>query len=180
MYGQLTLQNLKQISCIMAKKKSTKKRLRIKYEDVGEAITTNEIRHLSNLLDIPQEYRHFLKKTNGGVPDHSIFTWKHPKQGLQEAKFDGFHGVSTRPLTDSGRPIDLFAANLIYRYDLPKLSLVIGQIEQHDLLIMYWEGPRKGEVWLKQRDFSEKSSNDNVYRLAKSLHDFLEMLEKPP
>ena len=124
------------------KKRSPKRTPRIRFEHSWETLKTSNLRRASYPLDIPKEYFEFLKKANGGDPDHNIFHWQHPKKGRQQSYLERLVGIDPLPLTHECRrqAPDVVSATLMYRDELPKLSVVIGWADVGEVLLMFSEG----------------------------------------
>ncbi len=165
----------------MAKKTNTKAPVRvprIKYTDSGDKLTAAKIRPVDDVLEFPEDYKRLLQKTNGGVPDHPFFTWKHPSEGTQEAEIDRFFGIGHEPMTTPFRKVDCVSAIMVYRDVLPQQSIPIGIADQEDLLLTFSHGRRKGQVWIKRWEHGLADPETELYRVAKSFSEFLSKLSK--
>lgn len=101
------------------------------------------------LFGLPEAYRAFLRKHNGGVPDPNAFRWLHPSDGERRSHVDRLLGLDPRPLDDPRRNVDAVHVALKFRGFLPAYSLPVGFVDRDDLLVTFEHGPRLGQVWIK-------------------------------
>jgi hypothetical protein len=133
---------------------------------------------------LPDTFRAFLLRQNGGRPSPSAFTWHHPSEGKQSASVDKILGLDARPPDDLSRDTDCIRMTLKLRDELPAWAIVIGNVNRDDWLLTFEDGPREGQVWLKYWDEVPATVDEpanpeaGVYRVAESFEAFLQLLEE--
>lgn len=136
-------------------------------------------------LKFPHEYVKFMMRNNGGIPTPGYFDWKHGKRLHRGSWVQAFCPLQARPSS-----LDVIWCTTIahspeqieYTGGLPKEAVVIGYTGPNDDIVMYCDGPRSGQVWIKYKSDmdavpSEKLKPESgMHKLADAFNRFLEML----
>lgn len=131
-------------------------------------------------VSLPDDYRAFLLKYNGGQvePDGFAITWR---PGQREAMVGAASMVSWLFAVYDGRHENLLRMNQVtFKGRLPPGTIAIGRDPGSNLLLLRTTGPRYGEVlyWLMETEArtedGEPPSEDNVGFVADSFDDFLQ------
>lgn len=157
----------------------------MKYQFSGPKITRPQLSQMEPCLvsfRLPADYRRFLLAHNGGIPRHVLFDWTHPEHGKQTSTVYDLLPFDPRPLDDINRKADVFRITLLYRDELPRDSVVIGFADRDDPLLLFVDGERGGQVWIKSWDEVWASREnptpreDAVYFVAPSFRTFIDAL----
>ncbi len=174
----------------MAKKKRSSRSKRqaaarfpsLKFNWAGDPLSAATISYFDFLLNFPDDFKRFLRKSNGGTPDRADFTWQHPGRGPQESHVDRFFGIDTRPFGPD-RGVDCIGAIVRFRDCLPQYCIPIAFVDRDDLLLTFVSGARAGQVWLKlgvpPLVGEEHDREEGLYFVADSFAAFLNLLTKP-
>lgn len=115
-------------------------------------------------IELPDEYREFLKQNNGGRPELDCF---------KDEVINYFLGVLDWPGS-----FDSIQHMISQRY--PVGMLPIASTGGGDLLLLGWKGEFKSKIYYWSHDWEAEGSGeyyfDNVEWIADSLTDFLTML----
>lgn len=93
----------------------------------------------------------FLRKSNGGDPEPSIFRWSHPAEDEQHSHVETPLGLDPSSLDDLARGVDGLHVALKFRGLLPGLSVPIGFADRDNVLLIFEHGPREGESGSRSR-----------------------------
>lgn len=160
----------------------------IKMEDEGPRLTTALLKQTECDLGIvlPTPYRNFMIHHNGGSPDPSYFRVETGKRRwIWESAADL---TSIEECPDDGL---VFFVNAMRERNpedgaLPRECIPINYTALHNQIIIFVEGERKGEVWIKLWDRVPNTSaaladpECELYFVAKSFDVFLGMLQDDP
>ena len=159
---------------------------RLTFGQVGAALTEAQLDVLADLVTVsnplPPEYRAFLLLHNGGDPEPAYFAWEHPQDGAHESHLDSLLGLDPRSPADPLRGVDALRMTLKFRDELPEWATVVGFADRDDLLLLFEDGPRAGQVWVKYWEEVPAGADDprdreaGLYRVAGSFTDLLGML----
>lgn len=134
--------------------------------------------------ELPDDYRDFLLKHNGGQPDRCFFT--SPSDG-QDDWIDNFFSVDEnyiQPNEEADTDTISFATFMDGRF-MPEDCLIIGSASQMNRILLRLHGERRGRVDLKvmgnldvsdDEDYPDKIRELEVYPLAESFAEFLAAL----
>lgn len=124
----------------------------------------------------------FLRKSNGGDPEPSIFRWSHPAEDEQHSHVDTPLGLDPSSLDDLARGVDGLHVALKFRGLLPGLSVPIGFADRDNVLLIFEHGPREGESGSRSRTrFHWEEYSDpgvGMYFVAPSFNAFLGLLRQ--
>lgn len=135
-------------------------------------------------IRLPDEFRRFLLKHNGGAPSLRVFHWEHPENGDHEAHVDDLLGIDPRPLDDRSRRADCVSVTLGRRDVLPRYCIPIGFADRDDVLLLFTSGSREGQVWIKYGEEAKPMPGESdlppaeeaLYFVADSFNAFLALL----
>ena len=139
----------------------------------GPIITDIELNRLESALGItlPQSYREFLKKYNGGRPKPSGF----PIQGLAnnpKGIIQHFMGINQR----------IESSNLVWTFNtfkgrIPPSLLPCARDEGGSLICISLEGPDQGTIyyWYLKEEYG-RPGYDNAYFVARNFSEFIESI----
>jgi SMI1 / KNR4 family (SUKH-1) len=162
---------------------------KLRFSEVGPKLRSRQFDIMEGRLTsfgLPDEYRTFLRKYNGGAPDPCTFDWVHPTEGRCVSHIDGLFGFDPRPLDDLNRGVDCFSVILLARSSLPRHSVPIGFVDDDNLLLIFDHGARHAQIWIKimgEESMNEADPPDaeaGMYYVAKSLSKFLGLLYRGP
>lgn len=119
-------------------------------------------------LQLPEDYKSFLREHNGGAPDRKTF---HVLGMNQDVYLDNLFGLSvTKNLS-----LETWLAEC--EGELPKGFLVIGSDPGAGLLLLGCDPPNAGVFyWDYGYRFKGSSDQGNTYPVARSFSEFLEKL----
>jgi hypothetical protein len=159
---------------------------RVRIEYTGPKIRTSQFSQLElslGLVELPTDDLSFVLKHNGGAPRPNHFTYK-GKGG----KATSVWVANFLPLVVD--PIENLHSNVIgmllrLRRDIPAECLPIGFAVRDDPILLYIDGNRSGQIWLKDFDQVEMRADRKptpptkaIYFLAPSFNDFLGKLRE--
>ncbi|MRG98460.1 SMI1/KNR4 family protein [Polyangium spumosum] len=127
-------------------------------------------------LSLPDEYKAFLLKYNGGMPTPNGFAI--PGWHGQESSLGVFYGIHEHP------DYSLDGACETYEERVPADLIPIGTDAFGNNVCMGWKGKRRGKVyfWDHEDELDEhgrfRQDYGNVYPLANSLTEFLNNLRE--
>ncbi len=143
-----------------------------KIDDQGKKISEKDIIKFEEVIrhPLPNDYKDFLLKYNGGRPEPFVF------------KVDKFEGGENTVHTLLGFNREIESDNLLWSYDtlkdrLPDTLLSIGYSDTDDQICLDLSENNYGKIYLW--DFSKecgKNCFDNVYYIAPSFGELLNML----
>lgn len=171
-----------------AASRKTSKASTVRMESAGPKISAAKFRDAEEVLCgfgfvLPDDYRKFMLKHNGGTPECANFAWKHPRKKVVGSWVDEFLPIDPRSLGAGGSP-DVFYTMIQRRAHFPPEFLPVGFAAGDDLLLLGIDDSGKsfGEVWLKHWDEVEEASDKTtppgkaMYKLAGSFGEFLASL----
>lgn len=131
---------------------------------------------------LPKDYRTFLLAHNGGIPKRKYFSGYKPFMMW----VDDFISIDANLATPSeeSRYDTLAFAMARFGRMIPKDALVVGWVGRDNPLLLFYRGPRRGELYLKDlqelpfppEDLWEKKPEMGLHRVATSFSTFLEAL----
>lgn len=159
--------------------------MKITFRGYRQQITGKAIEELERQLGckLPNDYRQFLLKHNGGIPDANCF-YVHPDDE-RTTWIDEFCFVDKNlaiPL-ESAEPYSIAFERFKWEDKIPSGFMVIGISARDNLVLLAITGKRKGEVWLKivgdlpiEEDWT-KLKTKHMKRVADSFSAFLDKLD---
>ena len=126
--------------------------------------------------NVPDAYRSFLLKHNGGRPDAAEFQMAAARTSTTEpVAIKSFFGIGMPEGT-----LNLEYALETFGDRIPSWSFPIARDPGGSLILMAAEGPRKGKIYFwdhdREADDGDPPTEDNLYLIADSLDDFLAKL----
>ena len=148
----------------------------LEFEDSGVGISEKNLASMEDKLDarIPSEYREFLMKVNGGVPDKVDFTLPNNESVwlVQLLSIDRF-GFGTEGFSEDDDCSLAFHNSQFNRF-IPEHYLIIGIVVRDDFLVLDLVTGEVGFVeWNAVSEFAEKPDESVIIPLADSLSKFL-------
>lgn len=146
-------------------------------EECGPQLSPEDIRRIESLtgISIPDEYRAFLLKHNGGRPIPNTF----PIEGLENNPFGDiqvFFGIDD--------PVE--SCNVYWNYEvhkgrIPSNLLPIACDDGGDLICVSLFGEDAGALLFWDRHTEPRQpSYENVYRIAASFSEFIDGIRELP
>jgi len=125
-----------------------------------------------NKIDLPLDYKDFLNKFNGGIPDKSIFRTDNSECVLNSL-------LMMAGKSDINECIEAYMQN--YKPRIPAGTMPIGYSPSGDLFLIKTSAPDFGCMYYWRHDF-EAESNGRVYwgnieKIASDFSSFLDGLE---
>lgn len=159
----------------------------LRFDRSGPPITERDVERVERLVGcrLPEDYRTFLLKYNGGTPRPSGFQVVKERLGTQEVRVEGFYRI-----TEDDFNLEL-AIKFSRRprqadddYEFPADAIRIGSSEGADILL-FVRGLRAGQVWLKDHAEDHGNPMEGMSFLASSFDEFLKKLvpdefDEPP
>jgi hypothetical protein len=150
----------------------------VRFDHTGPPITEHDLEPLERLVGcrLPEDYRAFLLKHNGGTPRPSGFQIVSERHGSQDVSVEGFYHVG-----EDGFNLELsIKFNRRARdddddYEIPADAISIGSSEGADILV-FVRGVRVGQVWLKDHEEDHGNPMEGMTFLASSFDEFLKKL----
>jgi hypothetical protein len=141
-----------------------------KFSSSHRKLTPGQIGDLEKRLQVklPADYRKFLCKQNGGVPDKGLFKIK---GNSEELWLDELLAVAAD--AESQPDIPLFAST--HGKFVPNDCLIIGTVCRDDLLLLRLKGKHRGRIELKRMDVSNDPAK-GVHPVAKNFKSFVASL----
>jgi hypothetical protein len=143
---------------------------------------------------LPDNYRRFLLRSNGGTPAKAAFSvetgpapagmakkWRDKWEARQERWVDQFFTIDDHLAKgdDSASPETLAFWRAADWAMLPPETLPIAAVTRDDILLLYLRGPRKGEVHLRCDEYLDASKDATpqdveaaIRFVARSFDDF--------
>ena len=128
----------------------------------------------NNGLRLPKDYIEFLEKYNGGRPETNIVNLKGYK--IESFLIATFFGVN---LDDNN--------DIIYQFNIlnkriPKECVPIADVEGGNVICMNLSSEKYGHIYLWDHEMEvlcgERITLDNLYLVAKSFKEFIDMIEQ--
>jgi hypothetical protein len=151
-------------------------------EQVGEGRTLGRLEaHLTANRCLPADFRAFVLRHNGGDPDPRNFKWFYPAEGEVIAQVENILGLDPRPFDDPRRNVDCISTTLIHRGELPRYAVAVGFVDRDNLLLIFVDGEREGQVWIKVMNEilgagAPGNPEAGVFFVAESFTKFLSIL----
>jgi len=141
-----------------------------KFSSSHRKLTPEQIRRFEDHLQVklPEDYRKFLSKHNGGVPDKGIFKIK---GCTEEFWLDELFAVDA----DEESQPDIPLITSTHGKFVPNDCLIIGTVCRDDLLLMRLKGKHRGRIELKRMDVSNDPAK-GVCLVAKNFKGFVASL----
>ncbi len=160
----------------------------IAFTNCGPKLVAKQLRALEAQLgcELPEDYREFLLKHNGGDPDKKCFV---ANEGDAETTWvDFFHQVDQHLAdpSEEAEPCSIAFERYASGEVTPDDCLIIGKAARDDLVLLRIRGKRRGQIDLKNMEELGppladsdwgKDKEQGVHPLAKSFSAFLEMLQ---
>jgi hypothetical protein len=147
----------------------------VQIQELGPSISKAHLHDFESRYDLvlPDDYRLFLLKSNGGRPLPDAFEvpgWV----GISSA-VDWFLGLREEPYADIGNALDEFGTRL------PREFLPIANDPSANTICLGVSGPERNHVyyWANAHDFI-RDEEGNMFWLADSFTEFLEKLHDYP
>jgi len=139
-----------------------------KFSSSHRKLTSEQLRRFEDHLQVklPQDYRRFVCKHNGGVPDKGMFKIK---GNNEEFWLDELLAVDA----GSYPGIPLFTST--HGKFVPNDCLIIGTVCRDDLLLLRLKGKHRGRIELKRMDVSNDPAK-GVHSVAKNFKGFVASL----
>jgi hypothetical protein len=141
--------------------------------DIGKLLTVGELDRVENDLDVklPENYRGFLLRTNGGKPHPDFFPIQEHKT-LTFGRIESFFGIG-RPLRSSN--VDWAYKMLIGQ--LPPYHFPIAGTATEDVICLSLGRIDEGRIFFWEKDDARLSAGyDNAYVVAGNFDKFLEAI----
>ena len=123
-------------------------------------------------ITIPEPFQRFMAGPgNGGRPTPQD-TFDIPTRRNNEQDCISVFDTLTRK--SESEPSSLELSFQILQGRIPDETLPLASCGCGDSLLIYWTGPRSGEVWIW--DHEDEGSGDNIYFVAATLDDLLASL----
>jgi hypothetical protein len=150
--------------------------MKYEMEEIGPKIKKENIDVLENKLSLtlPDPYKEFLLKNNGGRPKPNIafpiHGWKNNERGYVHY----FFGID---FVSEGYKYDLEEEYLIYKDRIPRNLIPIGSTEFGDVIALSMFGSDRENVyiWDHEKEHSPPTYR-NIYKIANSFSAFVESL----
>ena len=126
-------------------------------------------------LTLPEDYKNFLKESNGGQsPSYEFENSIETKNINEEINVAVLYGIKT-----GVKNSDIEDWTDEYLDDLFSNSIIIGDSLQHGFLIFWLSGDEDEGIYYYDDTYESESSTDdvNAYFLANSFSEFLSMVE---
>jgi hypothetical protein len=159
---------------------------KITFRNTGHRLSAKQLTAVEPFLcsgagRLPSDYRRFLLQYNGGSPEPAHFRWKH-KGKPQESEVQGLLGINPGRLDWPG--MDCVRTILLHRFGLPKHAVPIANLDLEDLLLLFTDGHRKGQVWHWSATGAQLKGwnldpEKNIAFVARSFEAFLGALYRP-
>lgn len=121
---------------------------------------------------LPEDYREFLLKYNGGTSQKRYSTF-FVKELNQEISLDVLFGLNVDKL-------DLQKWNDEFVDDMLENTIIIGDDPGGGLIVLINGLDMKGVYyWDDSFNFEQSSEERNIYKVADSFHEFIEVLKNP-
>jgi hypothetical protein len=161
----------------------------IEFTNCGPKLVAKQLKALETQLgcELPEDYREFLLKHNGGDPDKKCF---YASRGDAETTWvDFFHQVDEHlgGSCEEAEPCSIAFERFAYGEVTPDDCLIIGKAARDDLLLLRIRGKRRGQIDLKNMEELGPPLADSdwgadkeqgVRPVAKSFSAFLKMLQR--
>lgn len=141
-----------------------------KFSSSHRKLTPGQIRRFEDHLQVklPEDYRRFLCKQNGGVPDKGMFKIK---GNSEEFWLDELLAVAA----DAESQPDISLVTSTHGKFVPNDCLIIGTVCRDDLLLLRLKGKQRGRIELKRMDVSNDPAK-GVHPVAKNFKSFVASL----
>ena len=151
----------------------------IKFKVVNPKISAERIEEfqIRNGITIPDDYKEFLLRTNGGVPaNYHILEFVHNTKGKEQVTLQELFGIevhSSKMIT-----FDIDEIKEITRETLQSEYLAIGMmVGDHIMAVIRLSGSQKGHIFLW--DDQLVHNNEKAYHfVASSFEEFLDLLRQ--
>ena len=156
--------------------------------DSGAKLSPGDVKALEAQLGerLPEDYRQFLLRTNGGYHDKRCFF----VPGVEDSSwYDWLNRVDRNlagPAEESEYNTMAFQHHRMGRI-IPRDAISIGRANRDDALVLFYRGPRRGQVYLRyvaELDPADRRWEANVniglHFVAPSFSSFLGMLQYDP
>lgn len=136
--------------------------------------------HLCPISRLPEEYRRYLLRTGGGSPRHTHFSFQWNTGEKQISTLQRFLGIDIR--LDEYTPRGcVVKETLRLRAWIPGDAIMIGWVDEDDLLLLYVSGDRAGQIWLRTslEIAGDGPLEQSLHFVAKSFSAFCNRLHTP-
>jgi hypothetical protein len=140
------------------------------FDQVDEATISNFEKEIG--FPLPEDYRSFLKKTNGGKVNKQVFFVEDLEQDIL---LDALFGINT----SRSRALELRHWINEFKEDLQEKTLIIGTDPGGRFITYITAGEDKGVYYWDHNYFFEESSDEegNTYFVSESFNDFVNSLK---
>jgi hypothetical protein len=146
-------------------------------DQCGRPLSPQDIERLEDMVgvELPVDYKAFLRRYNGGVPKPAAF----PIQGFENNPY----GVVQVLFRVDG---DIESSNLDWNYEamnsrIPSSFFPVGCDGSGDLICLSLYGDDSGAIFFwDYYDQTPDPDHSNVYRIAGSFSEFLDSLQELP
>lgn len=160
---------------------------RLTLRNRGPKLGIRQIKMMEKQLgcELPESYKKFFLKNNGGIPNRSFYYLKSLKENPYPQCVSRFFFID-KNLAKPSSKADVFSISYnryLFKEVCPNVipddSLVIGEDERENMIILRIKGRRYGQVALKlvgEAPEPQENTDQNVYKIAKTFSDFLDTL----
>jgi hypothetical protein len=146
--------------------------------DVGPSLQPSAIEKFERETGhlIPEDYKRFLLKTNGGEPERKVFTFHRKNGRVDEGAVWRFIGLED----GSEQDLRYFTGVFLEGNRIPRDLFPIGNGGGGNLILIGASGPRAGRIYFWDHNWEaeegDSPTDDNVYPVADNLESFLSSL----
>lgn len=123
-------------------------------------------------VSLPEEYKAFLLKSNGGSPVPNVF--QVPGFHYKDAVLDFFYGIHNREeIFQLDKACDVYAGRI------PADLIPIADDPFGNVICLGWKGKRRGKIYFwDHENEGDEQDYGNVHLVASSLAEFLDTLQE--
>ena len=145
--------------------------------NIGCKLSSKDLETAENELGyaLPEEYKYFLLKYNGGVPVESYINFEADKLNLPGDEIKKFYGLGVKPTNDIVHKMKGIG------YNLPEGLIFIANTHGGNFFLLSLRDDSFGQIFYKDHEFEDKSSFDpsdnilpeSIVKISNSFDDFL-------
>lgn len=146
----------------------------------GHKLSQKDLERVENELGyaLPEPYRKFLLKHNGGEPTESYIDFKAEKLKLPGDAVNVFYGLGVKPCDD------IIHKMKVIGYQLPEGLIFVADTPGGNYFLLSLRDDSYGEVFYKDHEFEDNSSFDpnnkilpeSIVKVSNNFDDFLACL----